>query len=294
MKKVIIIFIIIFLSAVALLWCFYPSIQKAYLKPPQIISQIKNSSVAQIIQNKAEQIFAPGPLRALVEDQNASLTINGVIKFTNFNRAQNGQLAALTENQKLNASASYKLRDMFKKQYFEHKSPTGAGPAELANAAGYEFIAIGENLALGNYKDDEALVTAWMNSPGHRANILNKTFTEIGVAVGKGIYEGKETWLAVQEFGKPSSSCPTVDVNLKTIMKSLNQDVELIQPQLTALKSQIDSKNPQTQSEYDAYNKVVADYNSLVKIYNNKVDQLKISTDEYNAQVKAFNTCAGN
>ena len=58
-------------------------------------------------------------------------------------------------------------------------------------------------------------MTAWMNSPGHRANILNPHFQEIGVAVGKGMYEGHETWIAVQSFGMPLSACPASDANLK-------------------------------------------------------------------------------
>src|SRR6185369_15716694 len=117
-------------------------------------------------------------------------------------------LPALKENALLDKAAKKKLDDMFAQQYFEHINPQGKGPSDLAKSVGYDYIAIGENLALGNFKNDAELVQAWMDSPGHRANILNKQYTEIGVAVGQGTYEGKKTWLAVQEFGRPTSSCP--------------------------------------------------------------------------------------
>ena len=164
----------------------------------------------------------------------------------------------------------------------------------MAKAAGYDYIAIGENLALGNFTDDEELVTAWMNSPGHRANILNKSFMEIGAAVGRGTFEGKQVWLAVQEFGKPASACPDIDGTLKLQISSLEQEVSTLEPQLSQLKQEIDQANPKNKAEYDEYNQKVAQYNSLVAVYNNKVDKLKSSVNEYNNQIRAFNACATN
>jgi len=111
--------------------------------------------------------------------KNIKLTVKGVIDNTNKQRALNGDLPVLKENFKLNFSAEKKLQDMFVKQYFEHNSPEGIGVGDLGLQAGYEYIIIGENLALGNFKDDASLVDAWMASPGHRANILNKKYTEI-------------------------------------------------------------------------------------------------------------------
>jgi len=116
------------------------------------------------------------------------------------------------------------LDDIFEKQYFAHISPEGLGPSDLAEKSGYEYIMIAENLALGNFKDDNTLVNAWMDSPGHRANILNNRYTEIGVAVGKGFFSesnennkeeiATEVWIAVQEFGLPLSSCPKPEESL--------------------------------------------------------------------------------
>ena len=62
-----------------------------------------------------------------------------------------------------------------------------------------------------------------MASPGHRANILNSRFIDIGVAVKEGEYQGKETWLAVQEFGEPLSDCPSPSTDLRFQLKPLNK-----------------------------------------------------------------------
>lgn len=241
-----------------------------------------------------KEIFTSGPLRSLANDPGSYLTRAGTINQTNLQRQKNG-LPALSENTKLDQAALTKVKDMFAKQYFEHISPSGKGPGDLADAAGYAYVAVGENLALGNFKDDQALVDAWMNSPGHRANILNTKYMEIGVAVMKGTYQGQTTWLSVQEFGKPASSCPSVDQNLKEQVDAYKNQVSQLKPQLDELKNYLDThSHPQTQAETDEYNQKVADYNNLVKSYNNKVDWLKAITNEYNAQANAFNACVGS
>ncbi|MDR3502479.1 MAG: CAP domain-containing protein [Legionella sp.] len=269
-----------------ILWQSRFWLQKNLRRLPQIS---ENPIIATIKQN----ISAPPPLVGNLLGQNSLLTDAGVILETNQNRAENGNLPALTENFTLDGEAEAKLKDMFKNQYFEHVSPSGRGPADLAKAAGYGYISIGENLAMGNFKDDKELVTAWMNSPGHRANILDKNFTEIGVAVGQGRFQGKQVWLAVQEFGRPLSSCPGVDANLKIQVADLQTQANQLQSQIEHLKTQMDAASLQSQADYNAYNSQVASYNNLVEIYNNKVDVLKLAAARYNAQVNAYNACAG-
>ena len=163
--------------------------------------------------------MTPPPIRVEREASGAELTIVGTIAKTNDERRTRG-LPELAANAKLAAAARVKADDLFARQYFEHVSPTGAGPADLAREAGYEYIEIGENLALGNFSDDADLVRAWMESPGHRANILNKEYEEIGVAVGKGTFEGETTWMAVQVFGRPLPDCPKPDAVLKAQIDS--------------------------------------------------------------------------
>lgn len=290
MKKVFFIIAIIILAAAAG-FIFWPKIKPWFAEGPQLAQLVQNN---QTVQELNQQVLNGGALRGTEDSPDAYLTVAGVIKYTNQARQQNGNLPPLIENSILDSDADHKLNDMFARQYFEHVSPDGKGPADQAKAVGYQYVIIGENLALGNFKDDSALVTAWMNSPGHRANILNVKYQDIGVAVGQGQFEGRKVWLAVQEFGKPLSSCPAIDAVLKSQIDSLNGDVDSITPQLQALKAQIDqSPQPQTQTQTNAYNNLVSRYNALVDIYNNKVDSLKQDTGEYNAEVQVFNACAG-
>lgn len=236
-------------------------------------------------------VVTPGPLRAVDQAQSATtLTVKGVIERTNIERAQNGGLLALMENYTLNRDAQMKVDDMFAKQYFEHESPApyNVGPADLAQAVGYAYVIVGENLALGDFNGDVGVVTAWMNSPGHKANILNSHYQEIGVAVGKGMYEGHMTWLAVQSFGMPLSSCPAIDANLKAQIDANSMAITNLRTQLDAKKAQIDST-----SQYDPnYNTYVNEFNAIVNPYNDLIkDNKEVLIPKYNAGVQAFNAC---
>ncbi len=243
------------------------------------------------IENVRTEIFTPGGLRATIESKSALLTYGGTFQATNEQRALYGK-AALKPNPLLDRMAEAKVKDMFERQYFEHISPTGKGPADLADGAGYVYITVGENLALGNYKNDAALIEAWMNSPGHRANILNSKFTEIGVAVMKGTFEGKTTWLAVQEFGKPASECPKVDQFLKQQIDEGKAALDSLEAEVQKAKSELESTpEPKTQVQVDAYNTKINEFNSLVKVYNNRLDIQKQVISRFNEQVKAFNEC---
>ncbi len=275
-------------------WKYVP-IQNFSTNFPDVIKNFASSTVATQIQNIQQEVFSPPPLKSTSPKiQNSILSASGIVYWTNINRQQNGGFVALNENALLSKAAKNKLDDMFKNQYFEHESPNGGGPADLAKVVGYEYLSIGENLALGYFKNNQELVTAWMNSPGHRANILNSKFTEIGVAVGKGFYKGEETWLAVQEFGRPKESCPSIDEGLKVQIVSLQSEIDTLQPQILELKVVIDSMDPKTKEDYDTYNAKVAEYNGLVKIFNFKVDTLKLDTSKYNAQVSKYNICLGS
>ena len=292
MKKYISILAPIILMAA--IFYFKADILKIYKSFPEI-----SKSVPDIVSDIKKEISAPSPLRGPSERPQASkptvlLTKAGVINWTNIQRSENGGLPALAENSKLNSAAEVKLKDMFAKQYFEHISPSGAGPGDLVENAGYQYIMSGENLALGNFNGNKDLVLAWMNSPGHRANILNSRYQEIGVAVGMGVFEGRETWLAVQEFGKPSSSCPAVDTNLKTSIKSYENKLTDLKKSADALKAELAVSQPQTRAEYNTYNEKVNAYNDLARQINTLVGELKGMVDSYNSEVRIFNLCAEN
>lgn len=130
-----------------------------------------------------------------------AIPIADVILETNNQRKANG-LGPLVENSKLDAAADYKMRDMFARQYFDHYAPDQtSGVPELLGKFNYRYMTAGENLARGNFKNANELVSLWMASPGHRANILNSSFREIGVADGYDVFQGRWTIIAVQIFG---------------------------------------------------------------------------------------------
>lgn len=234
-------------------------------------------------------VVAPGPLRVVQEMTGTSHTLSadGVFVFTNKARADAASLSSLVRSETLDRAAQIKLDDMFGRQYFEHISPIGVGPADLAKTVGYAYVVVGENLALGNFENDEKLVDAWMNSPGHRANILNTHYREIGIAVGKGIYEGKETWLAVQSFGTPLSACPVIDTQIKAQIESNNTEIARQKNVIDMKKAEIDGTSP-----YDpAYNMLISEYNALISPYNALVEQTRALVSFYNMSVQKFNEC---
>lgn len=100
-------------------------------------------------------------------------------------------------------SAQRHAEDMLARGYFAHRSPSGTTVRERARTAGYDWRAVGENIAFGQTSVDE-VVTTWLDSPGHRKNILNPNFSELGVglALGRG-QDGKYQVLWVQNFGTP-------------------------------------------------------------------------------------------
>lgn len=243
------------------------------------------TSTAEVAQEEGNLL--PPPLQGGGSSSSqGALTTAGVIALTNIERAQNNA-KPLSENAKLDASAETKVDDMFSKQYFAHESPTGVGPGDIASSSGYAYVLIGENLALGNFGGDQALINAWMASPGHRANILNIRFTDIGVAVKEGKYQGKETWLAVQEFGEPLSDCPSPSTDLENSIKTLEQTISNLDTDLASKKATLDSTNqsdPSYQSNAQAYN---AEVNS----YNNDLAHVQTLITTYNTEVKSFNSC---
>ncbi|HRH26333.1 MAG TPA: CAP domain-containing protein [Candidatus Paceibacterota bacterium] len=130
-----------------------------------------------------------------------------LIDLANKDRASAGQ-SDLVENPKLAEAARLKAEDMASKEYFAHNSPEGLTPWHWFAAVDYNFAYAGENLAV-NFSDSEPLQKAWMDSPLHRANILNGQFTEIGIGVARGTYKGKQTLFVAQMFGAPKLAVVT-------------------------------------------------------------------------------------
>lgn len=286
-----IIILSISITAIFCLGTFFYYYQDAifdiYYRISQELRHPENLSIDKLISETERQISAPPPLRKAEGAPKAWLTKAGVLKWTN-NQRDNYNLPLLAENPKLNLAAAIKAQDMLEKQYFAHESPTGKGPAELAEQAGYEFIAIGENLALGNFKNDEELVQEWMNSPGHRENILSPVYTEIGIAVIQGSFEEKKVWLAVQEFGKPLSACPRINEGLKIEIENHEKQISVLEKTLIAKERELQNIRPKRSPTYQ---QAVEEYNQLVEQYNQLVLKTKNLINLYNAQVQKFNKC---
>lgn len=110
-----------------------------------------------------------------------------VIDLVNEIRVKNG-LKELKANWELSRVARYKSQDMLDNKYFSHTSPVYGSPFNMIKNFGITYKTAGENIAKG-YSSPEAVVNGWMNSSGHRANILNASYTQIGVGyVANGNY----------------------------------------------------------------------------------------------------------
>ena len=107
-----------------------------------------------------------------------------VLELTNKQRAEHG-LDALIWNQDLAAAAEEHCIDMAERDYFDHKTPEGLSPFDRMKKLGITYIYAAENIAAGQ-PDPQSVVNAWMNSPNHRKNILNKNLKEVGIAYSRG------------------------------------------------------------------------------------------------------------
>jgi uncharacterized YkwD family protein/spore coat assembly protein SafA len=136
-------------------------------------------------QLKNPDVIYPGQSIAIPGgDQTAQSYTYEVVKLVNTERAKAG-LPPLKENWELSRVARYKSQDMIDKNYFSHTSPTYGSPFQMMKDFGISYQAAGENIAAGQRTPAE-VVEAWMNSEGHRKNILSPTYTEIGVGYVKG------------------------------------------------------------------------------------------------------------
>jgi uncharacterized protein YkwD len=140
----------------------------------------------------------------------ANISPSEVIRLTNIQRQANG-LSAVTENATLDSAALAKGNDMLAKGYWAHFAPDGTSPWSFFLKFGYKYKYAGENLAR-DFSDASSAVTAWMNSPSHKENILNPNYREIGIGVVEGSLAGVDTTIIVQFFGTTLSGAPSIPV----------------------------------------------------------------------------------
>ncbi|CAG0933322.1 hypothetical protein PLCT1_02332 [Planctomycetaceae bacterium] len=142
-----------------------------------------------------------GPGGAIVGNTASSSELNlavQVLALVNQERANNGGLPPLANNTALAQVAYDHSWDMQYRNFFSHTNPGGADPFDRMAAAGISYSYAGENIAMG-YATPADVMAGWMASSGHRANILNVNYTEIGIGVREGT--GGPWW--TQVFRKP-------------------------------------------------------------------------------------------
>ncbi len=223
---------------------------------------------------------------ALSDDEEGALTRMGIFALVNAERTKEG-LPPLSYNTTLSAIAEVKALDMITRAYFAHESPDGVDVSGLAERYHYDYINVGENLAMGDFVSDADVVRGWMNSPGHRANILNPLYTEIGIAAVYGRSEGRMMWFAVQAFGRPASLCPQPNDPLAAEIKLYEAQLSSIEATLAIFREELASGR----LDRNAYNAKVDEYNALVETYNTLITTTKEAIARYNATVEAFNAC---
>ena len=172
------------------------------------------------------------------------LTMAGVIAHTNRAREVNGVTGMLQQQGQLNAAAAARLADMFQQQYFEHDSPQGVKPSQVAEKAGYDFVQFAENIAYGPFKTEAELVDAWMNSPGHRTNILNSGNAQLATQDA----EAKKISTDLDATSNPQSSEQIAAYNKK--VQQYNALVDSMQKLYLTISQQHNEYNKQV----DAYN----------------------------------------
>jgi len=168
------------------------------------------------------------------------MTQSGLLSSTNARRAEHG-LGALALNATLSQAAQAKAADMAARDYWSHNTPDGKEPWVFISQAGYNYIAAGENLAYGFATSNDAVI-GWMNSPGHRANILNTRYTEVGFGiVNSASYQGNgEQTIVVALYAQPAnnvaaapsapSSTPSTSTQGNTPSQAAGADTEAAQP----------------------------------------------------------------
>ena len=148
--------------------------------------QVGTSEIIQANPQVADpDLIYPGQILQIPQlESTVSSYESEVIRLVNEIRQQNG-LRPLAANWELSRVARYKSQDMRDTGYFSHNSPTYGTPFQMLSAFGLSYRTAGENIAKG-YASPQAVVNGWMNSSGHRANILNASYTQIGVGYVSG------------------------------------------------------------------------------------------------------------
>lgn len=134
----------------------------------------------------------------------SNITVSSLLNQTNVYRQEN-KVGNLNLNDKLNKAAYLKAQDMLAKQYWAHDSPDGVQPWKWFGDVGYNYDEAGENLAK-NFSTTNGVMTAWIDSPIHKANIVKSSYKDVGFAVVSGLMDKKPATLVVALYGSPANN----------------------------------------------------------------------------------------
>lgn len=144
----------------------------------------------------------------------AQVTSGGLLAATNQIRAQQGE-QPLQINPQLTKAAELKVKSMFDEQYWAHNAPDGTTPWHWFGVVGYSYAEAGENLAK-NFTTSDTVVSAWMASPTHRANILKGVYKDVGFAVMDGTLDGKPASIVVALYGLQETGAAVQGASVST------------------------------------------------------------------------------
>lgn len=171
-----------------------------------------------------------------------SISTSDIINLTNERRISQG-VRPVMENALLNAAAAAKAKDMIAQNYWAHFAPDGKSPWGFISQTGYKYSVAGENLAR-DFDTSSAVVVAWMNSASHKQNLLDNSFTEIGVAVTEGNLNGVNGSLVVQMFATPANLPSVVEKAKPAVVPAAFSDT----PSSTASAALAASSSDSTQA----------------------------------------------
>lgn len=132
------------------------------------------------------------------------VTLSGLLDETNRVRVAQGD-EPLVLNQQLVEAANLKAKDMFEQQYWAHVAPDGTTPWQWFGEVDYAYAVAGENLAK-NFTNSGSVVSAWLDSPTHRDNVLKKEYSEVGFAIREGKLNGQDTSIVVALYAAPAGA----------------------------------------------------------------------------------------
>lgn len=226
------------------------------------------------------------PLLRIGGNLGSELVESKIFDSTNNERIKEGE-EALRWSDILAKVAKFKAQDILERQYFEHVAPTGESVGDNVKSQGYEYILVGENLAMGNFDSEDDLLSAWMSSVGHRKNILNSSFQEIGVASVVGKFGDKEVSVIVQIFAVPKNACGRPDESGLDDIDNLRSELALYEISIEEQKILLTTLKDQPTK----YNETVDDYNALVRKYKKQAIVLNEEIDNHNIKIRTYNEC---